>query len=388
VILQKIVPLSEQNGIEENKGCFDMRVVHIIPTLESGGAEKMLIDLLEEMKKSEVTIEVFVLSDKGDFYSKKLQDLDITIHFSPINIVYHPLQILVIKQFLNNNFDIVHAHLFAPQLYIAISKIIKFGFKSTLITTEHSTHNRRREKKYFKVLDNWMYKKYSKIIANTEGTKKELNKYLPNTTAKTIVVQNGIQVGEYINAKPLKRAELIKNYRENDILIVMVAAMREQKDHETLIRASKLLPENYHILFVGAGERINNVKEYAENYGENIHFLGRRSDVPSILKACDIFVLSSKWEGFALVAIEAMAAGLPVIVSDVVGMKEVVDGVGKLFEVGNENELAKQILSIKLKTLKGQDFIGLKNEKYLLYNIETVSSNYLRVYHEAILNYE
>jgi len=365
------------------KGCCDLKILHIIPTLESGGAEKMLVDLVGEMKKAGVWVEVLVLSDSEDFYSLRIRELGIPIYFSPVNKVYHPLQIKVIKEHLNRNFDIVHAHLFAPQLYVAYVKQFMRG-ETTLITTEHNTHNRRREKRYFKLIDSWMYKKYTKIIANTEGTKEEMIKYLPKMAEKTVVVHNGIRIEQYLKAKPLERKELVRNYRENDILIVMVAAMREQKDYETLIRASILLPENYHILLVGVGERLNEVKEYAKEYGNTkISFVGRRSDVPSILKSCDIFVLSSKWEGFGLVAVEAMAAGLPIIVSDVAGLREVVEGVGTFFEVGNEEDLKRQILKTSNELLEGKEFNTEKKRKMLMYSIEKMVSNYLSVYKEA-----
>ncbi|WP_313892930.1 glycosyltransferase [Psychrobacillus sp.] len=361
-----------------------MRVLHIIHHLDSGGAEKLLVDIAEEMKNTGLKVEVLVLSNDGDIYSEKLKSLDVPVHFSPVNIVYHPLQLFVIKKILKNNFDIVHTHLYAPQLYIAIVK----GFlnvQTVYITTEHNTYNRRRDKRVFKYLDSWMYKKFTKIIAISEGTKNELNNYLPYTSKTTTVISNGIRLEQYIDAKPLKREELVKKINENDKLIIMIAAMREQKDHETLIRASNLLPENYHILFVGEGDRLKKVTDYAKKYGNNnIHFLGRRLDVPSILKTCDIFVLSSKWEGFGLVAVEAMAAGLPVIVSNVPGLREVVDGVGNFFEVGDEKELAQQILNTENETIDKHEANSLRNEKCLSYSIENTVSEYLQIYLEAI----
>ncbi|MCK1998548.1 glycosyltransferase [Psychrobacillus psychrodurans] len=363
-----------------------MRILHIIPHLDSGGAEKMLVDIVEEMKKLDLSIEVLVLSDKDDIYSEKIRSLDIPVHFSPVNIVYHPLQFFIVRKFLKKNFDIVHTHLYAPQLYAALVQRF-INVNTSFITTEHNTHNRRREAKIFKLLDNWMYKKYTKIIAISEGTKIELNNYLSNTYDKTLIVSNGIRLEHYINAVPLKRESLITNYLENDKWIIMVAAMRDQKDHETLIRASKLLPPNYHILLVGEGERFSKVKEYAKKYEDNkIHFLGRRLDVPSILKTCDIFVLSSKWEGFGLVAVEAMAAGLPLIVTNVPGLREVVDGVGRFFEVGDEEELAKQILNTANETIDESKISNIRKEKFHLYSIENTVSNYLDVYLEATGN--
>ena len=127
---------------------------------------------------------------------------------------------------------------------------------------------------------------------------------------------------------------------EGEKIVLMVAAMREQKDHETLIRASKLLPQEYRIIFVGEGERMEEVQNYArENGSASILFLGRRADVPSIMKASDVFVLSSKWEGFGLVVVEAAATGLPVVASDVDGLNGVVKTIGgQVIEQFNEHD--------------------------------------------------
>lgn len=75
--------------------------------------------------------------------------------------------------------------------------------------------------------------------------------------------------------------------------------------------------------------------------------MGVRDDVPGLLKSASIAVMSSHWEGFGLAAAEAMAAGMPVIASDVDGLSEVVQGAGVLFEHGNERQLAHKILQLE-----------------------------------------
>lgn len=357
-----------------------LKVLHIIPTLSSGGAEKMLVDIVIEMKKKNIEVEVLVLSRQGDFYSKKIIEAGIPVHFGKVNKVYHFSHIWTIIQFFKKDYDVIHTHLFAPQLFTAIArKVVRK--KISLVTTEHSTHNRRREKKIFKILDNWMYQQYDQIIAISNGTKEALNKYLPHTRKKTIVIENGIRLNQYENAKPIDKYELVPNYKEGDKLILMVAAMREQKDHETVIHASKLLPSNYHILFVGDGERFDKVKKYAEEYGSpNIHFLGRRSDVPSIMKSSDIFVLSSHWEGFGLVVIEAMAAGLPIIASNVQGLSEVVGDGGILFEKGNEIDLYEKIRTLSEDIQMRKKIISKSRKRVYLYDVVTTAERYYDLY--------
>lgn len=352
-----------------------MKVLHIIPSLASGGAEKMLVDIVKEMKKENIEIEVAVLTQKDNFFGNKLSKLNIPIHYGPTEKVYSIKNIFFLSKLVrNNNYDIIHTHLFAPQLFVPIALKIGNNKDIKLITTEHSTHNRRRDKKIFFQLDRWMYRQYDSIIAITNGTKNELFGYLPETYNKTIVINNGIDINQYRYAKPLKSLKEDYQIPKENKLVLMVAAMREQKDHETLIRASKLLPDDFTVIFVGDGERFQKVKEYANLYGKNIVFLGKRSDVPSIMASSDIFVLSSKWEGFGLVVVEAAASGLPVVASDVDGLREVVQDIGgTLFEPGNEFELAKKIIEI----------IENNNKRYTIYSKYTIQDTvkkYINIY--------
>lgn len=355
-----------------------MKVLHVIPTLGSGGAEKMLVDIVKEMQNQGIQCEIAVLTDTENFFGKDLLKLNVTIYYGPTTKIYTIKNILFLKKLIQTNeYDCIHTHLFSPQLFTPIA--MKLALKQIpLITTEHSTHNKRRDSKKFYLLDSWLYAQYEKIIAITTETKQNLAGYLPSTESKTCIIENGINVKQYSEASPIARNQLSPEIRDDEKIILMIAAMREQKDHETLIRTSKLLPQVYRVIFVGDGERMEEIQQYAKDYGrDNIIFLGRRSDVPSIMKAADIFVLSSKWEGFGLVVVEAAATGLPVIASNVDGLNEVVNTIGgQVFEPYNEDDLAKKIVN------------SLKAEKKHLdvskYTIQETVSKYIDLYKDIL----
>ena len=111
-----------------------------------------------------------------------------------------------------------------------------------------------------------------------------------------------------------------------------------------------LLPDHFKLILVGEGPLRNECELLVNVLGleERVFFLGNRNDVESILKTADLSILSSKWEGFGLVAVEGMATGKPVIASNVTGLSEVVEGAGLLFEKGNELQLANIIKCLLL----------------------------------------
>lgn len=358
-----------------------MKILHIIPTLASGGAEKMLVDTIREMQDQGIQCEVIVLTENGNFFGEQMEKLRIPIYYGPTNKVYSICNIFFINKIIKRNkYDCIHTHLFAPQFFTPIAlKMTKY--KSALITTEHSTHNKRRDRKFFFTLDKWMYRQYDAIISISEGTKGRLNKYLPETQKKTIVIENGIELTQYEMAASIDLVQLESSLTSNEKIILMVAAMREQKDHETLIRASKLLPDQYRVVFVGTGDRFDEVKKYANQHGkDNIVFLGRRNDVPALMATADVFVLSSKWEGFGLVVVEAAAAGLPIVASNVEGLREVVQDIGGyLFEPGNEQDLAKGIIVSIEDKLNTSYHINLDK-----YTINKTVSSYIKLYKSVL----
>lgn len=107
-------------------------------------------------------------------------------------------------------------------------------------------------------------------------------------------------------------------------IVIMVARFFQQKDHDTLLKAMAGIDVPYKVTFVGDGPRMDRVKDLAGQLGisDAIAFLGDRRDVPELLADSHVFVLSSLWEGFPISILEAMRAGLPVVSSDVGGVRE------------------------------------------------------------------
>ena len=357
-----------------------MKILHIISNLGSGGAEKMLVDIIEEMQVQGIASEVIVFSKIDMFFEEKMDALGVPVYYGKSTSIYSLSHIKLIHKIMKqNDYDCIHTHLFPPQLYTIIAmKLV--GSTRPIVTTEHSTFNRRRKNKIFFLMDRWMYQQYDKIITISRATKKNLSEYLPEINDKIVTIENGIHIAHYSATKPGSKEKLHPSLTNNDKIVLMVARMGQQKDHETLIRASEILPENYRVLFVGTGERFEEVKKYALKYGRSdIIFLGERSDVPTIMATADVFVLSSKWEGFGLVVVEAAATGLPVVASDVDGLREIVQDIGGLlFPAGNENHLASQIVkTMNLEKPYQAQTIGK-------YSITVTVSRYIDCYKELI----
>lgn len=313
-----------------------MSILHVITSLTTGGAEHLLVDLLPRLKDSGNDVDLLLFNGTRTSFYEELEKKGVMIYSLGIGgNVYNPFNIFKLIKYIRN-YDIVHTHNTACQLFAPIAKLLSFG-NTKLVTTEHSANNRRRGKWYLKPVDLWMYNRYKSIICISEQPAENLRNYIGDKE-NIIVINNGVDVEKFI--QPIKDVSL-----QNCFVVTQVSSFNDAKDQDTLIKAVKELPDNYKLQLVGDGARRQRIEDLAKELGvdNRVDFLGIRSDIPEILKDSDIVVLSSHWEGLSLSSIEGMASGRPFIASDVDGLREVVKGAGILFPQGDYKQLAKEI---------------------------------------------
>ncbi|MCC5943252.1 MAG: glycosyltransferase family 4 protein [Balneolaceae bacterium] len=159
----------------------------------------------------------------------------------------------------------------------------------------------------------------TKIITVSNFDNYLANKYLPVKKEQVLTIHNGM--------KDVDKSLIATHNRESSIVeIVKIARFDKQKDHSELIEALKDL-NNFHLNLIGDGPLIEKTRVLVEQYhmSDRVTFWGRLDCVNDILSKADIFVLISNWEGFPRSTLEAMRAGLPVIVSDVGGASEAIE---------------------------------------------------------------
>ena len=315
-----------------------MKILHIITSLATGGAEHLMVDLLPRLRELGYDVEILLFDGKHTPFYEQLEATGIAIHnLSMGGNVYHPRNLWRLTQFLcQHRYDIVHTHNTACQLFVPIARILSRS-KIRLFTTEHSANNRRRSKWWLKPIDRWMYGRYERVICISEQPRKNLEEHIGHRN-NIVTVLNGVDVARFSHP--------IKDITANDqFVITMVASLSAAKDQDTLIRAIALLPEQYHLQLVGDGPRRAELDALSQQLGmsDRITFLGIRTDIPEIMEQSDVMVLSSHWEGLSLSSIEGMASGRPFVASDVDGLREVVEGYGVLFPEGDSPALAHTI---------------------------------------------
>lgn len=351
-----------------------MRILHVITSLQTGGAEKLMVDLLPRFAEKGVEVELAVFNAVETPFMLALQNKGIVIHrFYPKGCnVYNIGNLFKLFSLIRKGkFDIVHTHNTAPQLFAAVASLF---IKSKFVTTEHNTSNNRRNKRWLYFIDKWMYSRYTEVMCISDEAKESLNSYLAQKRCEKVIF-NGVDYESFFN--PIK--DISQNY---DFKIVMVASFRSQKDQGTLIRAMKRLPENYRLRLVGDGPCRYALENLALTSGvtHKVEFAGIQSDVAGELRRADIIVMSSHYEGLSLSSLEGMASGRPFVASDVPGLHEVVAGAGILFPEGDDQALANCIIDLTNNYRLYYQTAKRCQERVKGFDIGTTTNEYLYVY--------
>ncbi len=358
-----------------------MKILHVITSLLTGGAEKLMVDLLPRLSAEGHQVDLCLFNGTDTPFKQLLAHTDVRIYSFGTGSVYNPLHILRLARLIRRErYDIVHTHNTAPQLFGALASML---CSVVLCTTEHTTSNRRRGSKWYVLIDRWMYSRYQKVICISDKTESALRESLNGFPIPALTIYNGIDVAKIHSAKS---ANFDKQALKCSIALVQVAGFRYQKDQKTVVKALLRLPESVHVFFIGDGIQKNEVVEMAHSLGveHRTHFMGIRSDVPAILKAADIVVMSSHYEGFGLAAVEGMAASKPVIASDVDGLREVVAGAGITFTPGDANDLADKIKSLINDYVLYQATAEKCFKRAQQFDISQMTNGYLSVYKELL----
>ncbi len=356
-----------------------MKILHVITTLDTGGAERLMVDLLPLLNQKGHQVELLLFNGVMTPFREELQQRGVIVHElsnEKGNVrhseVYNPLNIFRLRHFMKG-YDIIHTHNTACQLYVPIARCLSRS-KVKLVTTEHNTTNRRRSIRCFRPIDKWMYRQYEDVVCIGDKARDNLEQYLGGD-CRACVIYNGVNTSRFI--RPIKDMSNKDNY-----VITMIAAFRPQKDHETLIKAFKHLPANYRLQLVGDGQCEPQMKSLCKDLelDGRVDFMGMRVDVPEIMDDSDIIVLSSHWEGLSLSSIEGMASGRPFIASDVEGLHDIVGGAGVLFPHGDDEALAGAIQDLCDNPARYHDVATACQERVKKYDISVMAERYDQLY--------
>lgn len=358
-------------------------ILYLTYSLNVGGLEKMVLDLAVRVNKGPYSVAVCAFEQEGALTAEFERN-----NVPALNLSKKPgLDLALVKNLLaivkERGIDIVHTHDATPWLYGGILKMIHPQIK--LVHTEHSNVPGNSSK--LKILEYLLAKISNVVIADSQAVADFLVKKAKISSKSIKIIYNGIDVDRFAASKISIDPGAQPKDRE-PAKIGITARLAAVKDHTTLLQAFRRVlneTKEVELWIIGDGELAGELKKVSKdlNINEQVKFLGNRDDVPEILKTINIFTLSSKSEGLSLAILEAMAAALPVVATEVGGNPEIVISgtTGLLVPPANPEKLAQSILHLlndkNLALSMGQQGRARVLDKF---NINTMVQEYQQIY--------
>lgn len=337
-----------------------MKILHIITGLNTGGAEMMLYKLVSRMNRNKFDIQVILLTDIGPI-GKKIEDLGIPVSALGMKRgIPNPQMVFKLARWLKKyRPDIIQTWMYHSDLIGGLAAKM-----SGNIPVVWGIHHSNLDPKGNKRTTIWTAKvcaRFSrwlpvKIVCCSEASKR-VHTALGYAAEKMVVIPNGFDLNLFkpdLEEGTLVRQEL--GIPEDTIIIGMVGRFDPQKDHLNFIKAAALLQKEIpDVQFLLCGDDIiwenHKLSKWIEDAGlsNNFHLLGRRDDIPQIMTALNIASSSSYGEGFPNVVGEAMACGVPCVVTDVGDSALIVGDTGIVVPPKDSNDLAlawKELIEI------------------------------------------
>lgn len=333
------------------------KILFFIPTLSGGGAEKVLVNLVNNMDKNKFSITVMTLFNVGVNIESLKEDIEYKYIFNKMfRGNKHILKLfkpeILFKLMIKDEYDIIVSYLQGPT-----TRIVS-GCKSKNIKIVNWIHNEIHDIKmisssYRSVKETInCYKKYDATVFVSETVRNSFSMTMPSIKSNLKVIYNTIDTDK-IKIKSLEEIDDVK-YNSDKVNLISVGRFAHQKGYERLLNImAKLINEDkieVQLYLLGKGELEGKYKEivFRNNIQNNITFLGYKDNPYKYVRNSDLFVCSSYYEGYSTAVTESLIVGTPVLTTLCSGMKELL---GKNNEYGIIVDNSDESLYLALKDL-------------------------------------
>jgi glycosyltransferase involved in cell wall biosynthesis len=385
-----------------------INVMHIIGDLDRAGAQEVVRTLVEYLSGDSCTPFVCTLRDGP--LRQDIEELGVVVdvlgarRYPVAALPWFLADMIRIRRQLAGrirkyNVDIIQTHLLGILDFLTLTLRLGTGLRAVLWTMHNIDFLPKQKQqdwilRFKRFVHRLLYRlaasQISAFIAVSDEVGKSVIHELGPIQDKVVVISNGVDVKRY--ERPGDKTELCRQlgHSNDSYLAGVVGRLTAQKGHRYLIDAASVVIGRYpnaHFLLVGEGELQDDLQAQVRKLGlvNNVHFLGNRDDVPSLLASVDLFVLPSLWEGLAMALLEAMAVGKPVVATTVSGTSQaMISGqTGLLVPPGESQALAEAIIQLisdpTLAQAMGQ---AAKHHVTLNYSAQKQADEHLSLYRD------
>lgn len=318
-------------------------VIFILPDLETGGAERIVTTIANHLSRDRFEPKILLLRKQGGYLNFLKKDVEIIdINTERIRHSLKPILGEIYRRkpdIVFSGFGEVNAYL---SLFIKLFPRTKFIARETNVVTQHVT---RKEIKFFYNF----YNNYQRIIAQSDDMMKDLVDNFHIKKKKIVKINNPVDF-DFIDEK-LRTSLKPEVYKYNYKNVVAIGNLSARKGFDNLLKVfSRLKNENIMLHILGDGKDKDVLLQMKEFLGlKNVIFHGRQENPYQFLKYADLFILSSRYEGFPNVLLEAGACGTYSLANNCPGgINEIIQHNinGEIGNIENYEDFAQQIIKV------------------------------------------
>jgi glycosyltransferase involved in cell wall biosynthesis len=371
-----------------------IKIIHLITDLDTGGAEMMLFKLVSNMNPKEYDNQVISLTNNGAI-GEKLQSMGVPVFTlgmrrGIISISGMRRLFQIIKK---RKPDIIQTWMYHSDLIggiialLAGSVPVVWNIRQSNLEPSLNKKTTIMTAKMCALLSS----RVPHVIICGSKRARDVHSDMGYQSDKIVVIPNGFDL-TYFHPDPEARSLLSEELSlpDNSFVIGLVARYDPQKDHRTFILAANSIAAMYsNVHFVLCGENINwaneKLVESIGQYKQRFHLLGTRQDIPKITASFDLACSSSVGEGFANVIGEAMASGVPCVVTDVGDSAFIVGSTGIVVPPGNIAALAEAISMFINMSSEARIYMGTQARRRIEENfsLSKIVARYEALYKET-----
>ena len=340
-----------------------LRVLHVITAFDRGGAENHLADLIRHQCDCGMEVTLAFLRGHGSLASA-VQSLGVRVRPLALRFYGDPRPLLRLRRLIKRGaFDLIHAHLPPSELYTRLALLGVNPRRVPMLITKHN-EERFCDAPGKQVLGRWVARRADRIIAISDAVKRYMcGSGLGLEDRKVQTIHYGIDALQFDHSLSAQAASLRLHWSisTDDIAIGFVGRLVPQKDIVTLIQGFALFAATFpraKLVIVGSGPLEERLRQEATelSISQHVVWAGFCDNIATVMRAFDIFALTSVYEGLGLVLLEAMASSLPVVATRAGAIPEVVaDGeTGVLVGPGRPSELAAAFRDLSDTSLRAR----------------------------------
>lgn len=337
-----------------------INLMFIVPCFGFGGLEKVVLSIVKNIDRSRFNPSFCTLLRPEPELMSKLEQFDLPCYVLQkkdkldVSLFFRLRKVLAAE-----NVQIINSHDIGATLYAAPAA--RLAGVGRVVHTDHSQIMTMRQ--HLGVY-RWIFRN---LVTYSITVSKDLESYLIKelriSADRVSTIPNGIDTDEFATERDLSYLYEEFKIAKDDKIVGSIGRLKKQKGMKYLLYAFKIVVETMpeaKLLIVGDGELRKELEALRDELRlrDNVIFTGIRNDIPALLQFFDLFALSSLWEGQPITIMEAMAAGKPIVATDVGGNAEILmrDNLGKIVPPKDHKALADSILFVLANESRAREF--------------------------------